>query len=204
MDCREFLIQIGNWEVTGALEAKKLHELQSHAAGCKVCSQNYSAILPFLEHDAGTGSALLQEAAPGFHSVLEQVMARIPQKRAPVLRLKWLSVAAALLLIVGGAFLLLPRLGNIFTSDEILVQFELKSTEAHSVYLVGDFSGWDPLKIPLNDADHDGVWRVKIPLRKDHSYTYNFIIDQERWIPDPEADLTVDDGFGGSNSMINL
>ncbi len=41
-------------------------------------------------------------------------------------------------------------------------------------------------------------------LRRDRSYTYGFVIDGERWVPDPGAPETVEDGFGGVNSILRL
>ena len=86
----------------------------------------------------------------------------------------------------------------------MLVKFELKAAEAESVFLVGDFSGWDTSGIPLEDPDGTGNWSVTIKLQKKHTYAYNFLIDGEIWLPDPSADLTVEDGFGGINSVIKL
>ena len=43
-----------------------------------------------------------------------------------------------------------------------------------------------------------------MPLTRNRSYTYSFVIDGERWVPDPGAPETVDDGFGGVNSILRL
>lgn len=70
--------------------------------------------------------------------------------------------------------------------------------------LVGSFTGWETSKLPMGDADGDGVWEVSVRLRKDALHTYNFLIDGTRWVPDPAAESQVDDGFGGQSSIVAL
>jgi hypothetical protein len=45
-----------------------------------------------------------------------------------------------------------------------------------------------------------GVWTVVVPLEPG-IHNYAFIVDGERWVPDPNAPA-VDDGFGGMNSRL--
>ena len=131
-------------------------------------------------------------------------MAGLPDKVRPVSNFRRIVAVAAIVLMLVGAGIILASRFMQHPAGDMVVQFELNAAEAQSVYLVGDFSGWDPLKIPLKGPDNEGTWKVKIWLKKNRSYTYNFLINGEIWIPDPEADLTVNDGFGGINSIINL
>ncbi|MGO9526915.1 MAG: hypothetical protein ACLP0A_05020 [Verrucomicrobiia bacterium] len=66
--------------------------------------------------------------------------------------------------------------------------------DAYIVYLVGDFNDWghnrdrlvfDP-KFAMNGPDTDGAWRANIEL-KPGRHAYQFVIDGDHWIVDPNA-----------------
>lgn len=86
----------------------------------------------------------------------------------------------------------------------LVVRFELVAPEASRVSLVGDFNGWDEDLHRLRDRDGDGVWEVEVPLRRGEVYTYNFLLDEGEWIPDPNAVNHIEDSFGGEKSVLNL
>lgn len=83
---------------------------------------------------------------------------------------------------------------------EIFVHFRLDAPDASSVHLAGDFTEWEPA-VALHEAQ-PGVWTVIVPLRAG-VHDYAFVIDGERWTPDPLA-TAVDDGFGGQNSRLSI
>ncbi|NBC28488.1 MAG: hypothetical protein GVY29_00675 [Spirochaetes bacterium] len=87
---------------------------------------------------------------------------------------------------------------------EVVVRFELVAPEANSVSLVGDFNNWSEEKHVLQDRDNDGVWEVEVPLERGEVYTYNFLINDNEWIPDPRAVNHIEDSFGGEKSVLNL
>jgi 1,4-alpha-glucan branching enzyme len=81
------------------------------------------------------------------------------------------------------------------------VIFQCYAPEAHLVYLVGDFNEWghnrdglvfDP-KFAMNGPDTDGVWRATIEL-KPEQHAYQFVIDGDHWIADPNAEESDDNG----------
>lgn len=86
------------------------------------------------------------------------------------------------------------------TATEIYVHFRLDAPDASSVHLAGDFTGWEP-SYELHESQ-PGVWTVVVPLEAG-VHDYAFVIDGERWTPDPLA-TRVDDGFGGENSRLSL
>ena len=92
-----------------------------------------------------------------------------------------------------------PPLAAAPAGDTVYVRFELRDSEARAVHLAGDFSDWNPDAIPLVRAG-DGTWSVTLPLRIGQHH-YQFVVDGQRWVPDPAAGA-VDDGFGGRNSVI--
>ena len=85
-----------------------------------------------------------------------------------------------------------------------MVRFVLDLPEARSVSLVGDFTEWKSDRYRLSRKNEEGRWEVRVRLRKNRVYTYNFVIDGEEWIPDPLAPYRVEDGFGGENSLLQL
>lgn len=74
---------------------------------------------------------------------------------------------------------------------------------ARSVEVVGSFNNWSRGTIHLNDNDHDGIWHGAVVLPAG-AHEYMFVVDGERWVPDPLAGRYVDDGFGAGqeNSLL--
>lgn len=82
----------------------------------------------------------------------------------------------------------------------IYVQFRLEAGAATDVALAGSFSDWQPTHGMQQSAD--GVWTILVPLPPG-VHDYGFIVDGDRWVPDPYAPQ-VDDGFGGVNSRLTV
>lgn len=74
---------------------------------------------------------------------------------------------------------------------------------AKSVEVVGSFNNWSRGTLHLNDHDHDGIWHAAAILPAG-AHEYMFVVDGERWVPDPLAGRYVDDGFGAGqeNSLL--
>ena len=106
-----------------------------------------------------------------------------------------LALAASLLVVFGLASrttrpLEVPR--------KVLVHFQLDAPQARAVSLAGDFSNWAPTYVMTRSEP--GVWTIVVPLAPG-VHDYSFIVDGEKWIPDPAAPAR-DDGFGGKNSRV--
>ncbi|MGI8620162.1 MAG: isoamylase early set domain-containing protein [Gemmatimonadaceae bacterium] len=84
-----------------------------------------------------------------------------------------------------------------------LVQFMLVAPNASTVSIVGDFNDWDPLAAPLREAAGAGVWTITVPLSAGR-HQYVFMVDGNRWTPDPSAPVAVEDDFGMANSVITV
>ncbi|MBP7263641.1 MAG: isoamylase early set domain-containing protein [Spirochaetia bacterium] len=171
------------------------------------------AALVFGSPEPGSGAPLFprdrQAAAASADAIMEAARAfgrpngaKRPQSaRAPrAWRVAALAAAAVALIALSStltATLLRPL-------DVVEVRFTLEAPEASSVVLAADFNGWSPEGYELTRSAHDGTWSIVVPLRKGRAYTYNFIIDGERWVADPNAPMLLDDGFGGSMSSLAL
>ena len=130
-------------------------------------------------------------------------MARwLTRPRAVTVRLRpaWtLALAAGL-----AAILLLPSaLGPTPGAAEGIANFVGHFPGAQSVEVVGSFNDWSRGTLHLSDDDHDGVWRGGAVLPAGQ-HEYMFVVDGERWVPDPLAGRYVDDGFGAGqqNSLL--
>lgn len=84
-----------------------------------------------------------------------------------------------------------------------IVTFQIRAPGAKTVSVVGDFNQWQIGSVPLEDNEGDGVWKAKvaIPLGRHH---YQFVIDGKKWLPDPQAPVRLDDGFGNKNSVLDV
>ena len=72
--------------------------------------------------------------------------------------------------------------------------------EASSVNLAGEFNSWSTTADPMTKAA-DGSWTISKPLAPG-KYAYKFVIDGSKWKEDATATQSVDDGYGGKNSVI--
>jgi hypothetical protein len=88
--------------------------------------------------------------------------------------------------------------GQLPVSDTV-VRFVYVAPRATTVYVVGDFNGWDTTKTPLSRTSKDGVWSVTLPLSAGR-HIYAYVVDGS-WSADPHAPLAPDDGFGHANSV---
>jgi 1,4-alpha-glucan branching enzyme len=70
---------------------------------------------------------------------------------------------------------------------------------ANSVFLGGEFNGWSTTAEPMV-KQADGTW-VLVKQLEPGRYAYKFVVDGT-WKPDDVAKESVDDGYGGKNSII--
>jgi hypothetical protein len=109
------------------------------------------------------------------------------------------AFAAAMLLLLGVQTLILRDGGGAqVPTQQVLVQFRLDAPQARAVSLAGEFTKWKPDVVLKRTAP--GVWTVVVPLTPG-VHDYAFIVDGERWVPDPMAPA-IEDGFGGLNSRM--
>ena len=137
---------------------------------------------------------------------VDRVMARIEagerRRSRPALMRPWaiaagiatVGLAAALLLHMGGM-----GGARVAPAGTRFVRFSLRMPRAERVAVAGSFNGWGR-RIALHARGH-GLWTVRIPLRAGQ-YSYVFVVNGHRVMPDPHAEGYRPDGFGGRNSVI--
>jgi 1,4-alpha-glucan branching enzyme len=79
------------------------------------------------------------------------------------------------------------------------VSLELVKPGAKRVCVAGSFNGWIPEKSPLVPAGNDR-WVGDLAV-KPGRHEYLFVVDGQ-WLPDPNAKETVQNPFGGKNSVL--
>lgn len=159
---------------------------------------------------------------PGFVAgVLAQIEApvRAPAKRLGVIArlmaprtMHWnlAGALAAVCLVLVGAALTARFLGPTapamstpaLAPTPVLVRLLVIDPAATTVQLAGDFNGWDPHRTSLERVSAD-AWAVTIALEPGR-YEYMFVIDGTRWLADPFASETNDDGFGSRNAVLDV
>ncbi len=72
-----------------------------------------------------------------------------------------------------------------------------------SVALAGSFNGWSRTADMLRDPDQDGVWECATTLPNGR-HCYKFVVDGDRWMPDPRNPQGESDGHEGRNSVLLL
>lgn len=68
------------------------------------------------------------------------------------------------------------------------------------VAVAGDFNNWDTEANKLKKKD--GTWSTTLRLKPNNKYEFKYLIDQERWVNDDEADQYKPNEFGTENSVV--
>ena len=75
---------------------------------------------------------------------------------------------------------------------------------ATDVHLVGEFNQWSTDSLPMTKLKN-GDFKVELTLESGRDYQYRFLIDQDTWENDWEADAYVPaEGTGSENSVIKV
>jgi hypothetical protein len=157
-------------------------------------------------------------------NLLTSVMQAIEPKKLPLMRrvalwakspksftftpMRLAPVAMVLIgiLVVSGYWVLRQKDFGSYPSQaesSIPVVFNLNIPEAHGVSLVGTFNGWKPRGYEMQFNPDKKIWSLTVRLPEGR-YEYAFLVDGQRVLPDPEASLYQDDGFGNENSVMIL
>ena len=179
-------------------------DLREAYARLAVATQMLKATPP-----VSVASRVMTEIRQGPRPVLDEGLARrllhwwLGRPREVTVRLRpvWtLALAAGL-----AAVLLIPWTSGLPTPGvaQGIAKFVGHFPGARSVEVVGSFNDWSRGALALNDDDGDGIWHADAVLPAGQ-HEYMFVVDGERWVPDPLAGRYVDDGFGAGqqNSVL--
>lgn len=84
------------------------------------------------------------------------------------------------------------------------VWFYLPSqAEANTVHLVGDFNDWDETANPMKERK-DGTFYTAVTLEAGKEYQFRYLINNERWENDWDADDYLPNDLGIENSVVSV
>ena len=204
----------------GRLSAQEAAEIEEHLDSCSDCQKEFKQWQKLFQELSSLSTSLTEEQPSSDFTA--RVMQKIAQQETittkgwwdkvhhlltlPRVSLKW---AAAL-----GMVLVTLFLGyNIYFSPvtqycpnnlaEITFSMRADASQVKSIAVVGDFNDWDPTRNLLTDKNNDGIWTVTLKLEPGR-YEYMFILDGQKWVPDPSAYRYVSDGFGNKNAVLEI
>jgi hypothetical protein len=88
------------------------------------------------------------------------------------------------------------------TEDLKNVRIEYSNARATEVSIIGSFNNWEAGVTPMKKGAQ-GVWTVTLNLRAGR-YPYKFLVNRKQKIADPTNETTEPDGFGGTNSILEV
>ena len=87
------------------------------------------------------------------------------------------------------------------TKDECEVTFVLEANEAEKAAVVGEFNGWEPIK--MKRAKKAGSpFRIKVRMPKNGEFQFRYLLDGETWINDTAADSYVGNGLSNEENCV--
>jgi len=174
--------------------------VREHLAQCTACASRLAALRLLLEE----GERLRVEPSA---ALADSILARtaFTQERARPRRAValWAPLAAAAAVALVVAIVAVGHLrggASAPGAGVVTIHLTLDAPSAREVAVVGDWNGWNPKAQPL--IERNGRWEIVLELPRGRYYQYQFLVDGDRWIPDPNALVKVANGFGGMNSIL--
>jgi hypothetical protein len=214
MNCKE-IKKLLNPYIDKTLDADMSKQIDEHLKSCLYCNKEYQSLKEVI---ASLNSLSTQPAPADF---TQNLMTKIFQEEIqiqtswidhlkkqisiPRLSFRLAGIAAVAVLIVFFAFTFIFNTPDTSLICSAEVQFSLKinDNKAHTVAIAGDFNGWNPQANILEDPEGDGIWTGTLKLEPGR-YEYMFVLDGEKWFPDPNALRYVKDGFGNKNAILEI
>jgi hypothetical protein len=214
MNCQK-IIKLLNPYLDKTLDAETVQQVDEHLKSCSACREEHLK----LKQVVSALNSLSIQSAPA--DLTQSIMAKISQEEIqiqsswidhikkqisfPRLSFRLAGAAAIAALIVFFAFTFIFNIPDTSLICSAEVQFSLKinDNKAHTVAIAGDFNGWNPQANILEDLEGDGIWTGTLKLEPGR-YEYMFVLDGEKWFPDPNALRYVKDGFGNRNAILEI
>jgi 1,4-alpha-glucan branching enzyme len=86
-------------------------------------------------------------------------------------------------------------------NELVPINFEFNNPDAVTVYVAGSFNDWNERTSPLTRG-YGGRWG-KVATLAPGNYEYCLVVDG-RWILDPMNQVSVDNPYGGRNSVLTV
>ena len=214
MNCQKIKKSLNPY-IDKTLDADMAKQVEGHLKSCSACCEEYLK----LKQVVSALNSILSQPAP--ENLTENIMAKISQedvqiqsswmdllkKRVSIPRFSFrlIGVAAATVAVMFFAFTFIFNTPDtsLICSAEVEFSLKINDNKAHTVAIAGDFNGWNPQANPLGDPEGNGIWTGTLNLEPGR-YEYMFVLDGEKWFPDPNALRYVKDGFGNKNAILEI
>jgi hypothetical protein len=214
MNCQK-IKKLLNPYIDQALDADTAQQVEEHLKSCSTCNKEYQSLKEIIT----SLNSLSPKPAP--ETFTQNIMAKISQKEIqiqtswinrikkqvsipqPSFRLVGAAAAATLIVFFAFTFIFNTPDTSLICSAEVQFSLKINDSKAHTVAIAGDFNGWNPQANILEDPEGDGIWTGTLKLEPGR-YEYMFVLDGEKWLPDPNALRYVKDGFGNKNAILEI
>ena len=214
MNCQK-IKKLLNPYIDQVLDAESIQQVEEHLKSCSACQDEYLK----LKEMVASLNFLPQVSTP--QNLTQSIMAKISQEEIQIqsswidhlkrqipfprlsFRLVGAATAAALIVFFAITFIFNTPDTSLICSAEVQFSLKINDNKAHVVAIAGDFNGWNPQANILEDPEGDGIWTGTLKLEPGR-YEYMFVMDGEKWFPDPNALRYVKDGFGNKNAILEI
>jgi 1,4-alpha-glucan branching enzyme len=87
------------------------------------------------------------------------------------------------------------------TKDEVEVTFEFSREGLNTVALAGEFNDWQPMSMKLNKKEK--AFRTKIRLPKGEEFKFKYLLNEDEWENDYQADKYIANSLGTEDSVVS-
>jgi len=216
MDCQK-IKKLLNPYIDNTLDTATAQQVDEHLKSCPACREEHLK----LKKIVSALNSISTQPAPAPADFTKSIMAKISRDEIqiqsswidqlksrisiPQFSFRLAGAVAVTALIVFFAFTFIFNTPDAPPICSAEVQFSLKINDdkVHTVAIAGDFNGWNPQDNILEDSEGDGIWTGTLQLEPGR-YEYMFVLDGEKWFPDPNALRYVKDGFGNKNAILEI
>lgn len=78
---------------------------------------------------------------------------------------------------------------------------ESEGNEVRKVHVVGEFNNWSTSATPMKRS-RNGEFTVSMELRPGQEYQFRYLLDNNRWENDSEADKSADTPYGDARNSV--
>jgi hypothetical protein len=214
MNCQK-IKKLLNPYIDKTLDADMAKQVDEHLKSCPACREEYLK----LKQVVSALNSISPQPAP--ENLTENIMAKISQEDVQI-QSSWMDLlkrrisiprfsfrligavaVAALVVFFAFTFIFNAPDTSLICSAEVQFSLKINDNKAHTVAIAGDFNGWNPQANILEDSEGDGIWTGILKLEPG-KYEYMFVLDGEKWFPDPNALRYVKDGFGNRNAILEI
>lgn len=218
MNCQK-IKKLINPYIDQAINQKTTQQVEEHLKSCSACRQEYQRLKKIVTSLNATSPQMIPE------TFTQNIMAKISQEKIQIksswmdflkkqvsipqfsFRIAGAAAITAIFIFLAFTFLFnfsgLPGQPsqNEAVAQQVEVTFTISGINANQIAVAGDFNNWSTSANQLEGPDGDGIWTGKMQLEPGR-YEYMLVVDDGKWVTDPNAKVYVDDGFGSKNAVL--